>query len=151
MIMTTDTEIYPMPMFNRLVVSDLKGSTEWYQNALGFETVFAMDGIAHLRYRKYGDILLLPSSEVIDPECQGRGVSISFNVKDETIAELTDRARKAGVTIERGPTETPYNTREIIITDPDGYQLVFSESVDITRNFEEVIGVNYDEVMDQHE
>lgn len=146
--MTTDTEIYPMPMFNRLAVSDVTSATEWYQEALGFETVFTIEGLAHLRYRKYGDVLLLPSSEAIDPEQQGRGISICFNVRDETVAELTDRARKAGATIERGPTETPHNTREVVVMDPDGYELVFSEPIDTKASFEEVMGVNEEGVIE---
>lgn len=45
----TDTEIYPMPMFNRLAVSDVTDSIDWYREALGFETIFAMERFAHLR------------------------------------------------------------------------------------------------------
>jgi uncharacterized glyoxalase superfamily protein PhnB len=148
--MTTNTEVYPMPMFNQLSVSDVTSSTEWYQEALGFEAVFTMEGLAHLRYRKYGDVLLVLGNEPIDPEHQGRGVSICFNVKDETVAELADRARNVGAIIERGPTETPHNTREVVITDPDGYELVFSEPIDTKASFEEVMGI-HSEVREQNE
>lgn len=65
-------------------------------------------------------------------------------MKDETVAELADQAQNAGATIERGPTKTPHNTREVVISDPNGYELIFSEPVETTKSFEEVMGVHYE-------
>ena len=55
---------------------------------------------------------------------------------DETAADFADR----GVEIAEGPVNRPWNTREIVVHDPDGYTLVFFEPVDITRTFEDVMG-----------
>ena len=61
-------EIYPMPMFPTLSVADVRTSMEWYANTLGFALVFAMPGtdgetvLAHLRWRKYADLLLVPDA-----------------------------------------------------------------------------------------
>lgn len=141
--MKSDDQIYPMPMFNRLEVSDITRSIEWYQDVLDFENIFHMPTLAHLRYRKYADVLLVPSENEIEPDRRGLGVTIYCTPEDETVAEIAGRARAAGATAS-GPTETAYNTREVTITDPDGYTLAFSEPVDTTRSFEGVMGVNYE-------
>ena len=45
-----------------------------------------------------------------------------------------------GVEIAEGPVTRPWNTRDIVVRDPDGYTLVFFEPVDRTRSFEDVMG-----------
>ena len=37
-------EIYPMPFFPLLIVSDLEISSKFYQEALGFKHIFSMPG-----------------------------------------------------------------------------------------------------------
>jgi uncharacterized protein (DUF1697 family) len=44
-----------------------------------------------------------------------------------------------------GAVETAYNTREVTVEDPDGYTLVFSEPVDTSRSFEDVMGEGFGE------
>lgn len=136
------TEVYPMPMFVTLEVSDVAKSTEWYQDVLGFTNVFQQPTVAHVRYRKYGDILLVPTGNEYGE--RGHGVSICFNVEDETIEDIAERATGAGASVS-GPYETAHNSREIAITDQDGYTMRFSEPVDTSRTFEDVMGVSYDE------
>ena len=57
-------EIYPMPFFPLLIVSDLETSSKFYQEALGFKHIFSMPGpgdkpaLVHLRWLKYADLLL---------------------------------------------------------------------------------------------
>ncbi len=38
-------EIYPMPSFPVLIVSDLEASSKFYQEALGFKHIFTMPGL----------------------------------------------------------------------------------------------------------
>ena len=63
-------EIYPMPMFPTLSVADAPASVDWYVNKLGFSTVFLLPvsdsgiAMAHLRWRKYADVLLIPDSRI---------------------------------------------------------------------------------------
>ena len=45
-----------------------------------------------------------------------------------------------GVELVEGPVTRPWNTREIVVRDPDDYTLVFFEPVDITRSFKDVMG-----------
>jgi len=71
--------VYPMPMFARLAMSDLQASVAWYTEALGFGVVFVgpeIDGrplMAHLRRRRYQDLLLVPAT---DPQPTARGLTI---------------------------------------------------------------------------
>jgi len=62
-----EKQIYPMPSFPLLAVSDMERSSRWYQDVLGFADVFTMRGrdgaplLAHLRWCTYADILLTPT------------------------------------------------------------------------------------------
>ena len=43
------------------------------------------------------------------------------------------------VELAEGPVNRPWNTRDIVVIDPDGFRLVFFEPIDTTRTFEDVI------------
>jgi len=125
-------EIYPMPMFATLAVADVAGVADWYEQALGFGTVFrapAANGqqppLVHLRRRKYQDLLLVPAgTDVAAPS----SLTLTFSADGE-LDELTTRARHAascGVSAVSGPVDTPWNTRDLRVTDPAGHRLVFT-------------------------
>ena len=116
-----------MVMFPTLAVGDVRASVGWYAEVLGFGTVFVLPGadgepvLGHLRWRTYADVLLVPDEGGADSKrVKGAGV---------------------GVAPEEGPVTRPWNTREIVVEDPDGYRLVFFEPVDVERSFEEVMGL----------
>ena len=140
-------EIYPMPMFPTLSVADVASSVEWYTNRLGFASVFTLpspDGgiaMAHMRWRKYADLLLVPDFRPPDaPYPKGVGVVFSFLVGMTPVDEMAANLAKSGVEVAEGPVTRPWNTREIVVHDPDGYTLVFFEPVDISKSFEDVMG-----------
>ena len=124
-------EIYPMPMFATIAVRDVAATTAWYEAALGFGVVFTAPGpagqpmLAHLRRRKYQDLLIVPSrGEATAPT----SLTISFNVDGE-IDDLASRAHAAaalGLSAVTGPVDTPWNTRDLRVTDPAGHELVFT-------------------------
>ena len=139
-------EIYPMPMFPTLAVRDVGASVGWYAEQVGFGTVFVMPGadgepvLAHLRWRKYADVLLVPDAAGVDSSDQrGVGVSLSFLVGDVSVDALAERLEASGVAVAEGPVTRPWNTREIVVVDPDGYRLVFFEAVDVGRSFDDVM------------
>ena len=143
--MDDGVEIYPMPMFPTLSVADVRASVGWYSEVLGFGTVFVLPGadgapvLGHLRWRKYADVLMVPEGA----ESTGRkgvGVSLSFLVGDVGVDSMAERLAGRGVELDEGPVTRPWNTREIVVMDPDGYRLVFFEAVDVGRAFEEVVG-----------
>src|SRR5215467_11213114 len=127
-------EIYPMPAFATLAVADVAAVAAWYERALGFSTVFAGPSIGgepalvHLRRRKYQDLLLTPAPTGGAPTDAPSSLTLSFSVQDEVDA-LAERARSVaplGRSSITGPVNTPWNTRDLRVTDPAGHRLVFT-------------------------
>ncbi len=140
------TEIYPMAMFPTLSVADIGVSASWYTDKVGFSRVFAipgMDGetaLEHLRWSKYADLLLASEADAPYPaQTKGAGMTLSFLARAETIDDMAARLAASGVEMEEGPVDRPWNTRDIVVLDPDGYRLVFFEPIDTSRDFDEVI------------
>ncbi len=139
-------DIYPMPAFPMLAVSDLAASAGWYQEVLGFHSVFTMAGpgdqpiLAHLRWARYADLLLTGGGRSI-AGAKGAGVTLNFAMfaANRTVDELAEHARARGAQIASGPADQPWNTREVTILDPDGYRLTFTEPRDIQMAFDQVL------------
>jgi len=130
--MATEIETYPMPSFVTLVVSDIERSTDWYCNGLGFLEVFTMPGpggapsLVHLRWTRYGDLLLYPDrGGALAATPRGKGVGLNYAAED--VDQLATRAREHGAQVVEGPVDRPWNARELVILDPDGYRLVFNQ------------------------
>lgn len=143
---STDHEFYPMPLFVQLTVSNLPASVAWYRD-LGFDAVYEMPVMAHLRYRKYADVMLVADSTAVgsEPDAaattpRGGGVSVYLTLEDESVDDVARRAEAAGARVVAEPHETSWNTRELTVADPDGYELVFSAVVDAERSFDDVVG-----------
>ena len=128
---SAEIEIYPMPSFPTLVVSDIQASALWYCEVLGFTNVFTMPGpngvptLVHLRWIKYADLLLFPDREnSLANKPKGVGVALNYSTGD--IEQLAKRARQHNARIVEGPINRPWNICELVILDPDGYRLVFN-------------------------
>lgn len=143
--MEPDRDVYPMPLFPRLTVSDVEASTEWYRS-LGFEVVYEMPVMAHVRYRRYADVMLI--AEEARPGrrdrgaggSRGEGLTIYVTVDGESVDEVGERAAGAGATVVAEPHDTGWNTREVVVADPDGYEFAFSQQADPDATFAEVMG-----------
>jgi uncharacterized glyoxalase superfamily protein PhnB len=141
-------EIYPMPMFPMLIVNDLEASSNFYQNALGFNHIFTMPGsggqpaLVHLRWVKYADLLIArPRDGKELMESKGVGISLNFNLFDHFNGDMDAFARHArenGATI-IGPIDQPWNVREVTAFDPDGYKLIFTAPLNANPAFDQVI------------
>ena len=131
----TEHEIYPMMLFPTFEVHDIEASVEWYTRVLGFSPVYIMrdpDGrthLAHLRRLKHQDILLVPQQGRFENPGAGVTITLAFSAESvDKIAELNTFAARiadAGAAIE-GPLDRPWNTRDVVVHDPDGYRLVFT-------------------------
>src|SRR5512144_559687 len=142
-------EIYPMPFFVNLTVSDLETSSRFYQETLGFKHIFTMPGprgkpaLVHLRWNKYADLLISsPRDGKPIPEPRGAGVSLSFQMPDHfagSVDALAGQAKAGGANILSGPLDQPWNVRELTILDPDGYKLVFTAPLNTNLGFDEVV------------
>jgi catechol 2,3-dioxygenase-like lactoylglutathione lyase family enzyme len=143
-----DQEYYPMPAFPTLLASSLEASRRFYVEGLGFQHVFSIPGpdgkpvVEHIRFARYADILLeqeAPGSE-LKTGPRGRGVRLTFSLPlaERSAQEIVDRARSWGATVE-GPVERPWNTRDVVVSDPDGYVLVFTEPLDLGKTMDQVL------------
>jgi catechol 2,3-dioxygenase-like lactoylglutathione lyase family enzyme len=141
-------EIYPMPSFPVLIVSDLEASSNFYQNALGFKHIFTMPGpggrpaLVHLRWVRYADLLITrprDGKDLTGPK--GLGISLNFGMFDRVDSDIDAfalHARKIGANV-TGPIDQPWNVREVTVLDPDGYKLVFTVPLNINLGFDQVI------------
>ena len=132
-----------MPMFVRLSVRDVAATAQWFADALGFRSVYSMPGtdgsqvMNHIRLGRYQDLMLVAQAQKRNAATTGDGVVLYFTT-NAGVERLAQQARSAGTSVE-GPTETPWNTREVTFTAPDGYVLTFSEVVEPNRSFDDVM------------
>ena len=143
---SAEIEIYPMPSFSTLVVSDIQASARWYCDVLGFTNIFTMPGpndmptLVHLRWIKYADLLLFPDRDKsLANKPKGIGIALNYSIAD--IEDLAKRARQRNADIVEGPINRPWNICELVILDPDGYRLVFNSPLlsGEHRSFDEIV------------
>jgi hypothetical protein len=121
--------IYGMPMFATLQARDLAATVSWYTEGLGFINLFTMRGpdgaplLVHLRRWQFQDLLVRPARGPVTP---GSTCQLSFAAVYGELDALAERARAhAGGRVD-GPADTPWNTRDLTATDPDGQVVVFT-------------------------
>jgi catechol 2,3-dioxygenase-like lactoylglutathione lyase family enzyme len=123
------SEIYGMPAFATLAVSDVAATTSWYVAGLGFLELFSMPGpngtpaLVHLRRWAFQDLLIRPATGPISP---GNGVSLSFAAVLTELDDLVDTARAHGAGDVADATDTRWNTRDVRTVDPDGNVVIFT-------------------------
>ncbi|HEX8699176.1 MAG TPA: VOC family protein [Myxococcaceae bacterium] len=119
----TDAPLLP---FVKLLVSNSEHSAQVYE-ALGFERVQVEPPFIHLRWRESADVYLvsLPPGAKLEGR-RGLGVLVGFRAEPGGIDAVSTQALGQGLSVE-GPTRQPWNTRELVVTDPDGYRLNFIE------------------------
>ena len=134
------SEIYPMLMFPTFEVDDVRTSIEWYTDVLDFIVMYEMPGpdgktyMAHLRKEKHQDLIVVAADNHNYENLikKGAGVSITFQYFGMTgdqkgsIDDFASKIREAGANVLEGPVDKPWNTRELVVSDPDGYRLIFS-------------------------
>jgi catechol 2,3-dioxygenase-like lactoylglutathione lyase family enzyme len=118
----------PTSSFVKVLVEDGERSSRFYE-ALGFERVTAQPPFIHLRWAGQADVYLVRGPRGAAPGGRkGVGVLLGFRSGNPGVDEVAARARAQGAAVE-GPTVQPWFTREIVVTDPDGYRLNFIEAV----------------------
>lgn len=95
----------------------------------------------HLRRVKYQDVLLTvaasPDAESAGPT--GQGVSLCFSVGTPADVDcLAAQAKRHPASILEGPVKRPWNVRELVLSDPDGYRIVLSGGPVDEKRFEHV-------------
>jgi catechol 2,3-dioxygenase-like lactoylglutathione lyase family enzyme len=115
--------------FVKVLVSDGERSARFYE-ALGFERVKAEPPFILLRWKEGGGevfLVAVPGGRNLEGR-RGTGVLLGFRVDAGELAEVLLRAQAQAADVE-GPLHQPWHTRELIVTDPDGYRLNFIERV----------------------
>ncbi len=136
-------EFYPMPLFVKLSVSNMESSLCWYKEVLNFETVFELPGkdgktvMAHIRGEKYQDIMLVSDSEQNEIISNGKGVVVNLSVEDVDL--YAKKANEFKVLVVEGPIDRPWNARELVLKDLDGYSITLSMGINKKKDFEDVI------------
>lgn len=109
--------------FTKLLVLDPAASAAFYES-LGFTRIGTDGTFMHLRWEDHGDVMLVgaPTGVRIDGK-RGWGVLLCFTSKTP-VEEILQRAAKLNAPT-AGPEVQPWHTRELVVTDPDGYRLNF--------------------------
>jgi catechol 2,3-dioxygenase-like lactoylglutathione lyase family enzyme len=132
--------IYGMPMFATLQARDLAATVSWYTEGLGFINLFTMPGpdgaplLVHLRRWQFQDLLVRPARGLVTPgdrpargpATPGSTCQLSFAAVYGELDALAERARAHAAGQVDGPADTPWNTRDLTATDPDGQVVVFT-------------------------
>ena len=61
-------------------------------------------------------------------------MNVSLPLAGRQAGDLAQRALELGALVE-GPVERPWNVRDVVVREPDGYLVVFTEPIDITAAF----------------
>lgn len=122
--------IYPMPVFARIVATDPARTLEFFTGVLDFDVMFrgpeigGLTTLVHVRRRRYQDVLIVPAR---GPVRAGDGLVVTFGAADaDDIDALAERIRVARPSSLEGPEDTPWNTRDLTVTDPDGHRITFT-------------------------
>lgn len=121
-------DIYGMPAFITLEVSDVRAAVRWFTEALDFIELFAMPPgddpvLVHVRRWRYQDILLRRSDETVEV---GGGVQLSIAAQYDELDGLAARAQEFPGTTVVGPADTPWNSRDFSVTSPQGLRIVYT-------------------------
>lgn len=108
-----------------LYASDLKKTAEFYKQ-LGFE----VEGDAETMRVKLGDFRLAFVDENKAPiknesGMKPKGLGIYTYVEVDDVDKYFETVKKNGITPRTEPKTWPWDKREFVVKDPDGYKLVF--------------------------
>lgn len=125
-----ETDDIPLPVefrpsFVKLLCSDVVASQVFYR-ALGFTSAGQDGAYVHMQWAPHADLFLvaLPAGAPL-PAPRGAGVLLCYTARpDADVDTVAQRARDARAKVD-GPLVQPWHTREVIITDPDGYRINF--------------------------
>jgi catechol 2,3-dioxygenase-like lactoylglutathione lyase family enzyme len=119
-------EPYLMPSYVKLLVSDADRSAAFYES-MGFTRIHQDPVFVHLRWMRYADLFLVATPKGLElPGKRGVGVILCFHAGDVSLETLAARAEALGAATD-GPRDQPWHTRELLVTDPEGYRLSFVE------------------------
>jgi len=126
---TTSTPVHELVPL--LYVEDIQRSLAFYRDKLGFamSQSWEPDGeLAWCRLERGGAALMLQQACEEDgpPQARGRGTAFYFHCEDAD----AEHARLSAAGLALAPPSTAfYGMRQLLLQDPDGYQLCFQHPV----------------------
>jgi PhnB protein len=127
----------PPPGYPRIApylpYEDTAAALDWLAKAFGFHERFrhSMGGrIDHAEMEFAGGLIMLatPGTDYRSPRRLGQATVVIHVYVDDIRAHF-ERAKEAGATIDREPTEKPYGTIQYAAEDPEGHIWLFSEQL----------------------
>lgn len=116
--------IYGMPAFVTIPTTDLAASVDYWTRGLGFFELFGVPGtLVHLRRWAFQDVLLVQAASV--PE-QAPALSVSFACVLSQVDALVEDCRALRPGSVEGPTDTPWNTRDVTVVTPENARVVLT-------------------------
>jgi uncharacterized glyoxalase superfamily protein PhnB len=133
-----------MPAFVSLACGDLAATVAFFTDALEFGVMFSgpevngMPVLVHLRRSRYQDVLVrrgptgTPATSLV--------VTFAATDADEVDA-LEARVRSTGGTVVSPAADTPWNTREVTVADPEGNRYTFTARAagDVAHDFNQTM------------
>ena len=129
-----------LPILPELYISDFKNSLHFYVDILGFKLEYQRDNpkFGFLSYQ--GSQLMIqelaPGEKEAEKIEQPFGRGINFQIETDDIQAIIDSLNKNNCPLKRGIKDSWYRKnnilhgcREILVADPDGYLLRFSEDI----------------------
>lgn len=136
--------IYPMPAFVALTARDIKATVAFFTEALDFGVMFSgptvndVPVLVHLRRARYQDILVRQGAA----NQASNSLSVAFAATDAAeVDALQARVEQASGHIVSPAADTPWNTHELTVADPDGnaFTLTARAVQREPRTFEEAV------------
>lgn len=121
-----------------LAVHDADAALAFYAEAFGAErTLLLRDpdgrvGHAELRIPGVGSFALAsewPEMDLVGPKSRG-GTTVSIDLDVEDCDAFTERASKAGATLEREPADQFYGYRSAVLVDPFGHRWMVGQKIE---------------------
>ena len=124
-----------------LMISDFAKSLHFYGDILGFKIEYQREkpNFAFLSYQNKSQVMI-QELEAGEKEAEGLeypyGRGINFQIETSSVQKIIDALAKNKYPLKRGIKDswyqngkTAYGCREILVLDPDGYLLRFSEEL----------------------
>jgi catechol 2,3-dioxygenase-like lactoylglutathione lyase family enzyme len=111
-------------------VADLASAISFFEDILGFKTLFQMRDYAYVD-REGAGLRILSHANTEEIGVPHRGFAYYFDVRDidALVAELQPRLAALSKCDVHGPVNQEYGQRELMIRAPDGNLVVFGQSI----------------------
>ncbi|HWD07121.1 MAG TPA: VOC family protein [Amycolatopsis sp.] len=115
-------EIYGMPMFPTIPVTDLEESKDFWLRGLGFIDLFSIPGrVTHLRRWAFQDVLLVPGEPAVPS-----AMALSFACVPNQLPDIAKHCEDLRPGSASGPEEMPWNSLELTVVTPERTRVVMT-------------------------